>query len=58
MSKGTLAADCPRHGFRGMSIGYKAIETERRKEDGARLLTGVGRDQEERAREHGFHLLD
>jgi uncharacterized protein len=38
---GRLVPQLKRRGLRGMSIGYRAIETERRKEDGARLLKAL-----------------
>jgi uncharacterized protein len=38
---GRLIPQLKRRGLKGMSIGYKATETERRKEDGARLLKTI-----------------
>lgn len=36
--RGRLVPQLKRRGIRGMSIGYKSLESERRKSDGARLL--------------------
>jgi HK97 family phage prohead protease len=39
--RGRLVPQLRRRGLKGMSIGYRALETEKRKEDGARLLKRI-----------------